>query len=70
MKCQHPNGTVITFLGHEVEACKYVELEKHYNVDIAISKCKVCGAVLYEWYRKPDTIDEYFAKRKELEDET
>lgn len=68
MKCQHPDGNIVTLFGHELDPCQYVELEKHYNVDLAISRCKVCGAILYEWYRKPDTVDEYFTDRKELEE--
>lgn len=56
-KCQHPGGVDITLLGQEFDPCRYVEIERHDNVNVIISRCPRCGAIDISWERTFDTVD-------------
>ena len=60
-KCQHPGGVVVTFLGREVEPCRYIPIERHENVTVTVSRCRICGDEIVGWKRTPETVS-YISK--------
>lgn len=55
--CKHSPGSITTLFGVDVDPCRFVDIEKHTNVDIVIGRCKHCGAIDIEWYRTENTED-------------
>ena len=58
-KCTFPHGIIFRPDGmNELDPCIYEEQERHTNVTVVISRCKVCGAVDISWIRQENTDEE------------
>lgn len=58
-KCSFPPGITIKPDGkHELDPCIYEDIERHRNVTVTVSRCRVCGHIEISWERQEDTIDE------------
>lgn len=54
-KCSYPDGLVIKPDGvHELDPCRYEEIETVYNVNVRVLRCKECGHIELEWFRNED----------------
>ena len=60
--CEHNQGAKVYFMGQEVVPCRFVEIEKHSNVNLTVMRCRVCGAIDFEWERTPETVSQYLEK--------
>lgn len=55
-RCSFPDGYTIKPDGiHDLEPCRYEELERYRNVTISVRRCKVCGNVDLAWYHQDNT---------------
>ena len=57
--CEKCKGALIAPNGAEIDPCVYEDIEIHRNVNVVVSKCKVCGHIEISWERTPYTMDEY-----------
>lgn len=57
-KCTFPNGITIKPDGvHELDPCRYEEIERYANVTVSVSRCKNCGNIDISWFRQEDTVE-------------
>lgn len=50
-KCQHEGGMRIMYDGAEVSACKYQDIETHYDCMVIVSRCMNCGNIVVRWVK-------------------
>lgn len=57
-KCSFPPGISIRPDGRsELDPCIYETIEAYRNVDVQVLRCKNCGHIEIEWFRRDDTED-------------
>lgn len=48
-RCHHKEGDYVKIGEHDIDPCLYEEIERHYNCNVIVSRCKRCGNIDISW---------------------
>ena len=48
-RCHHKDGDYVKIGEHDIDPCLYEEIERHYNCNVIVSRCKRCGNIDISW---------------------